>query len=59
MAPNKASDLINHMNGKCALPRIQSSRSNQLNMPSIISRQQSRQKMLDIQHRGQDFSSQA
>lgn len=61
-APNKASDLVNHMNGKVSLPRIQSSRSNHMAMPSIVSRQDSRKKMLDIQSRGQgqqDFSTQS
>ena len=53
-APNKASDLIAHMNSKVSLPRIQSSRSNQMvqKTPSLVSRQQSRAKMLEIQNRG-------
>lgn len=66
-APNKASDLIAHMNNKVSLPRIQSSRSNQLSYatPSLVSRQQSRAKMLEIQNKAigmvkdQDFSSRA
>lgn len=49
--PNKASDLIQHMNNNVSLPRIQSSRSSQLQhvQSSIIGRQQSRAKMLEIQ----------
>ena len=61
-APNKANDLVSHMNSKVSLPRIQSSRSNHMNMPSIMSRQESRQKMLEIQNRNQaqqDFSTQS
>lgn len=42
-APSKASDLISNMKDKVSLPRIQSSRSNQIEQPpSIISRQLSR-----------------
>lgn len=50
------------MNQKVSLPRIQSSRSNNMNIPSIVSRQESRQKMLEIQNRRQeqqDFSTQS
>ena len=47
--PSKGSDLISHMNEKVSLPRIQSSRSNNLSQqPSLLSRQLSRQKMMDI-----------
>ena len=60
-APSKASDLISHMNRNLALPRIQSSRSSQLSQPSILARQISRQKMMDIQKQGmkEDFSTAA
>ena len=52
--PRKASDLVSNMNSEnqLALPRIQSSRSNQMSQPSLMHRQLSRQKMLDIQRSG-------
>ena len=62
---NKAADLIGHMNDKCSLPRIQSSRSNMSAQKpyGLHSRQSSRAKMLEIQNKaiigGGDFSSQA
>ena len=51
--PNKASDLIRHMNNDLSLPRIQSGRSSHLAQPSpaIMDRQHSRAKMLEIQQR--------
>ena len=50
------------MKDKLALPRIQSSRSSNLQVPtSMMLRQQSRQKMIEIQNRANnaDFSTQA